>query len=296
MIVLIGVGAIGSLYAVALQEAGLEIRVALDGDRLNRYKAEPIIFNGKPYNFDYFTPKSGDPQAELVIIATKWGGYQQALEVIAPIVGKNTIILPLLNGINSEAVAIDKFGAENVLYGYYIGHTATRIGKNVVHNGHYCTVFGQKTNDLNNLSKPVKRVVEIFDFANIEYRIDKDLISSLWQKFVINIGLNQVTAVLNKSYGQLKQDENAKKLMIDLMLEAQAIAIKLGIDGADNFVQIGINTLNQMDSSHSSSMLQDVAARRQTEVDIFAAQICRLGDLLGIETPNNEMILKRLKQ
>lgn len=294
MIVVVGLGAIGSVYAVALKKAGFEVKVALDKVRLDKYADNNLIFNDVECDLDYFTPATSDQPAELIIIATKGVGYEDALNLIEPIVGESTIILPLLNGITSEEIAAQKYGWNRVVYGYFIGHTATRIGRKVYQDGSYRTVFGDEVNDPNNLSNRVLRVKNIFDKAQIHYRIDDDMRSSLWQKFVINIGLNQATAYFRKNYGDIKQDATNQDFMSNLMLEAQSVAIALKIKGSENFAKIGLDTLNKMQGSDSSSMLQDVNAGRVTEVDMFAGEVCALGKKLHIETPYNKLVLKQL--
>lgn len=295
MIVIVGLGAIGSVYAVSMKNAGIDVKVAVDSQRLQKYNDNQLRFNDVEYKFDYFTPKVGDEHAELIVIATKGGTYEEALELVKPVVGHKTIILPLLNGITSEKMAAQKFGWENVLYGYFIGHTATRVGRNIFQDGSYKTVFGEKNNDLNNLSEKVLRVKEIFEKGKIKYRIDQNMESSLWQKFVINIGLNQTTAFYCQNYGQIKANSEAIKFMNGLMLEAQEVAVGLGIEGAKNFAENGIETLNKMEGSDSSSMLQDVEAGRHTEVDMFAGEVCKLAEKLNIPTPLNKLVLSKLK-
>lgn len=294
MIVIVGLGAIGAVYATAFKNAGNDVKIAVDANRLKKYSNNPLIFNDIEYNFNYFTPSAQDPKADLIIIATKGSGYADALDLIEPIVGEDTQIMPLLNGITSEEMAAQKYGWERVVYGYFIGHTATREGRKIEQDGSYRTVFGDKINDLGNLSPRVLKIKQLFDKAKIKYRIDTDMESSMWQKFVINIGLNQITASLKKNYGQIKQDTSAQNLMIGLMNEAQSVAVALKIANAENFATIGVETLNKMEGSDSSSMLQDVLAGRVTEVDMFAGEVCALGAQLDISTPLNEGILKQL--
>lgn len=294
MIVIVGLGAIGAVYATALTNARCDVKIAVDTKRLEKYSNNPLIFNDIEYYFDYFTPSAQDPKADLIIIATKGSGYLDALDMVEPIVGNETQIIPLLNGITSEKMAAQKYGWDRVIYGYFIGHTATREGRKIEQDGSYRTVFGDAINDLGDLSTRVLKIKQIFDKAKIKYRIDTDMESSMWQKFVINIGLNQITASLKKNYGQVKQDPTAQNLMIGLMNEAQSIAFALNINNAENFVKIGVDTLNKMEGSDSSSMLQDVLAGRVTEVNMFAGEVCALGAQLGISTPLNEDILKQL--
>lgn len=293
MIVIVGIGAIGSVYASAL---GTQARIAASEERCEKYRLEGLYFNDQPCNFDYFTPKVGDQKADLVIIATKSSGLEDALDLIEPIVGSQTIILPLLNGITSEEITARKYGWSRVLYGYYLGHTSTRVGNRVYQDGHYKTYFGQAANGTMP-SEQVERVKAIFDRFAIPYKIPENMIEALWQKFIINVGMNQATAILRCTYGHLQQNTAANNYMRLLMQEASAVATAHGIANSDQMVEKAISLLSTLAPQDGSSMYQDVIGGRVPEYDLFADTVCRMGIEHGISTPYNlaaSAILKAL--
>lgn len=295
-VTIVGLGAIGMVYATALTDAGISVRIAVDPTRKIRYERDGHFFNGQKYDFEYFTPSDSDYTADLVIIATKNSGLTAALELIRPIVGAETQILPLLNGISSEATCADIYGWQRVVYGYFIGHTSTRQGNAVMQDGRYKTYFGEPLN--RDHSPRVAAIKSLFDRAKIRYIIPEDMISSMWQKFVINIGMNQATAVLHCTYGHLQTSENARNYMISLMNEAAAVAIAEGISGAEGMVEYAVPLLDGLSPEDGSSMYQDVMSNRATEVDLFADTVCSFGTKHGIETPYNfhaGVILKSLR-
>ncbi|MFI3295462.1 MAG: ketopantoate reductase family protein [Rikenellaceae bacterium] len=291
-IVIVGLGAIGGVYATAFHHRGIPFRVALDSERLLRYGSRPFVFNGVDYSFDYFTPSFEDSYvADLIILTTKWDGYFDALQMIRPLVGDRTVVLPLLNGISSERAAIELFSAERVLYGYFLGHTSTRELGGVSHDGHFTTVFGRASNDLDSLDYRVGLVARLFSRAGISYRVDSDMISSSWQKFVINVGLNQSTAFFRNNYGEIKRDPQKLDFTCSLMREAVEVARCVGVAGWEGLLTKGLDTLDMMRDGDSSSMRQDVEAGRVTEVDLFAGEVCRLARALNILTPCNDLVL-----
>lgn len=279
-----GLGAIGSVYAVAFAKAGVSLRVALDAGRLTRYREMGVIFNGARYDFDFYTPSSEDESADLVIIAVKSAGLERALELIRPIVGERTQILPLLNGITSEEICAAKYGWSRVVYGYFIGHTATRYGNEIHQDGHYRTYFGEFST---NLTPRIKAIKLLFDKADIPYKIPEDMIASLWQKFIINIGMNQATAILRCTYGHLQSSQAAHDYMVALMDEAAQVAGAEGIADSAAMVEKAVSLLATLSPEDGSSMYQDVMSGRPTEVDIFADTVCALGAKHGISTPYN---------
>lgn len=292
-ITIVGLGAIGSVYATTMFDNGVAVRVALDADRRERYTKQGVVFNGKRYDFDYYTPSSGDTVADLVIIATKSSGLADALELIAPIVGENTQILPLLNGITSEEVCAARFGWQRVIYGYFIGHTSTRYGNEIKQDGQFRTFFGERLN--HEITPRIAAVKELFDRAHIPYKVPENIVDSLWQKFIVNIGMNQATAVLHCTYGHLQSSEVAHRLMVDLMQEAAAVGAAHGIENTDKMVEKAVSLLTTLSAEDGSSMYQDVMSNRPTEVDIFADTVCEMGMRYDVETPLNYYVGKILK-
>lgn len=284
-ITIAGAGAIGMVYASSFYNRGMNPRIAVDPSRRKRYLGDGLFLNSIRYDFDLYTPTESDIKADLIIIAVKSYNLNEAIELIRPVVGPNTQILPLLNGITSEEICAAEFGWHRVLYGYFIGHTATRLGNQTHQDGRYRTYFGEAINDA--ISDRVASIQKIFDQAEIPYKTPIDMTSSLWQKYIINIGMNQATAILQRTYGYLQQNDKARKYMISLMNEAASIARAMNITESDHMVEKAISLLDTLNAEDGSSMYQDVMSGRVTEVGIFAETICSLGALYGIETPYN---------
>lgn len=293
MITIVGLGAVGAVYANALHNANIPVNIAVNSSRLEQYTQNQLTFNGDPLHLDYFTPTESHNKSDFILICTKSIDYKCALELIKPIVGPNTKILPLLNGISSERLAEKIYKPENVLYGYFIGHTATRTSRCITHDGVSTTVFGEKTNDRLNPSLAVQKLSNIFAKAGLKHRIEENMITAIWQKFVINIALNQTTAYFNKNYGEIKLSTEAINFMYNLVNETLIVANAEGIDTSE-MTHIAMDTLLIMQDLDCSSMLQDVKNNRKTEVDIFAGEIIRLAQKHNIATPYNSLIISKL--
>ena len=292
-VLICGLGAIGSIYAVKiLKHKDVELSVLVDRARLIRYRQEPLIFNGEKYCFDYITADDTFI-ADLIIIATKSSALDSVLVDIKGFVAQDTVILSLLNGLESEDRIAEVFGQDKVLYSYYIGHTSTRIGRNVSHDGVYKTVFGEKYN--NEYSNNVLTVKNFFDKTGINYEIPIDMEYARWWKFLVNVGYNQASAVLNASYGDFQKSDQANKLAIKLMNEAVEIARVCGVKNTDRLIPEVLEVVSTMVPETKTSMLQDVEAGRKTEVDIFAGYISELGKKYGIKTIYNDMFLEIIK-
>lgn len=288
-VMLCGLGAIGTIYAVKLKSC-CDFKIIADEKRKQKYSQTPTVFNGKQFTFEF--AQKGD-SADLIIIATKNSGFIEAVESIAPYVSEKTLILSLLNGIESESILREKFGPNKVLDSYFVGHTSTRTDRDIVYDGVGKIVFGEKDNKV--LSDRVLRIKEIFDCANITYEIPEDMEYSRWYKFLVNVGTNQASAVLLAPYKVFQNCSAAMSLAKSLMQEAAEIAGLEGVKNTDKMLSDAIDTIMSMLPETKSSMLQDVESKRQTEVDIFAGTVLRLAKKHSVETPYNRVVFDIIK-
>lgn len=287
-VLIVGLGAIGAIYAIKAQELNPDcVKVLVDESRIDRYKKDGILFNDKKYDFDYVLDTDKGFEADLILIATKAGGFEQASGMIRNFVGENTLILSLLNGIFSEKVLIEKYGEDKVLYSYFLGHASMKKGNKITFDGIGDIFLGEAENKT--ISPRVQAVKDFFDKAKIDYKISEDMISALWQKFVINVGANQTLTALQAPYGAFKS-KYVQEISCSLMGEAAEIAKKLGVKDAEYFVERGLKSSMGMGADTYPSMMQDVQNGNKTEVDIFAGEVCRLGKKYNISTPKNEMV------
>ena len=293
-ILICGLGAIGSIYAIKIaKNKNYNLKVLVNQERLEKYKKHPLIFNGKEYSFDYITNKEKNFVADLIIIATKNNVLDEVIKQIAPFVHTQTTILSLLNGLNSEDELIKHFGKEKVLYSYYIGHTSTRIGRSIEHDGVYKTVFGETDNT--KLSPNVIAVKTLFDKTEIKYEIPKDMNYAKWWKFLVNVGYNQASAVLNAPYGTFQNNPTSNEIAIKLMEETVAIAKAEGVKHTEKMIPEVLDVIKTMLPDTRTSMLQDIDAKRQTEIEVFAGYVSKLGKKHGIQTPYNNVFYSIIK-
>lgn len=293
-VLICGMGAIGSVYANAISNYNNDVlSVLVDEARLKKYKNNPPAFNGKTTDFNYVTPDNTSLKADLILIATKNNTMCNVLKNIENFVKQDTIIMSLLNGLQSEDMLSKKFGEDKILYSYYIGHTSTRNGREVTHDGVYTTVFGNKDNT--DYSKNVIKVKNFFDKAGIPYEIPTDMDYSRWWKFMFNVGYNQASSVLNAKYKYFQNCKKVNELALKLMEEVVSVAVKEGVKNTEKLIPEALKALDTMIPKASTSMLQDIEAGRLTEVDAFAGYIIKLGKKHNIATPYNSIVYDIIK-
>ena len=108
---------------------------------------------------------------------------------------------------------------------------------------------------------------------------------------MMNVGVNQVSAILRGTYGMFRQNQDARDLMLSAFREVIALSQPSGAALNDADIQEILNILDSLSEGGKTSMLQDIEAGRKTEVDIFGGVVIEMGKKLGILTPVNEALV-----
>jgi 2-dehydropantoate 2-reductase len=291
---ILGLGAMGAMYASRLQEMQEgTVKIIADRERIRRYKDAMVTVNGKPYSFDYISPDDETPVADLIIMAVKSLHLEQGIRDISRFVGKETIVISLLNGISSEELIGNEIGMEHVLYAFGLGMDVMRKGTTVNYTNMGRIVFGEKENRTPSLC--VQAVKDLFERARIPYRIPENMLHAMWFKFMLNVGVNQASAILKAPYGVFKKNEEARSLMVSAAREVVTLSQKCGINLNEENIREFLAVIDGLDPNGKTSMLQDIEAGRQTEVDLFACTVVGLGKKYGVETPVNEVFYRIIR-
>jgi 2-dehydropantoate 2-reductase len=289
-----GLGAVGSAYAAKLYEYNPElVTVIADTDRIQRYRRAGIIVNQKEYSFKFIEPEIKADPADLIIIAVKQHHLHESITAIRHFVGEKTIILSLLNGITSEEVIGGRYGSEKLLYSFVVGTDSVREGNSTRYTSIGKIVFGEKDNRID--SPKVQAVKELFDATGIPYEIPKDILREIWWKWMMNVGINQVSAILKAPYGVFQKVGEARALMEMAAREVLQLAEKVGIQLSLEDLQTYFKIVNSLSPQGKTSMLQDIEAGRKTEVEGFAGTVLALGRQYGVETPVNEVLFRMMR-
>ena len=290
-VAIVGLGAIGILYAAQIAARDpARLRIVADPGRIARYQADPPSFNGRRLELNYATFDRPGPPADLVLVAVKSTGLAGVIPLLAALVGPDTQILPLLNGISAQEPLAETFGWPRVLLGFVYCSSSMRTGNAVVQGGGEKIVFGEAVNDPP--SPRVRAVADCFDRLGIRYDVPKDMRAAQWKKFILNSGINQAQALLRAPNRELQQNPASLQLARELMNEAAAVGAALGVAGVAEVPAWAETVILGASPDNRTSMLQDVEAGRAPEIDLFAGTICRLGRERGIPTPANDRVLR----
>jgi 2-dehydropantoate 2-reductase len=237
-------------------------------------------------------PGESDVSADAVFVAVKQHHLAEAVEDLRGLVGDGTLLLSLLNGISSEATLAQAFGAEKVLPAFVLGNDVVREGSRTRYTSIGKLIFGATSNDP--ADPRVLSVRELLDRAGIPYRVPQDILREQWWKFMLNVGVNQVSAVLRAPYGAFRVPE-VFELTRRAALEAVAVARREGVSLTPQDLDAIPPILAGLAPDGKTSMLQDVEAGRKTEVEIFAGTVCALGRRHAVPTPVNDLLETMLR-
>lgn len=287
-IIVLGAGAVGSIYGAKLSRLSDVILVARKKhvDKINKHGLRIIGLENKVYKLKAATHIKKIENNTLILLTTKVTGSEKAISSIKALVRNDTTILCLQNGLYSENIvkkiikdkcpvlrAVTNFGAAFLKPGTvkYNSHSYTAIEK----------------------SRKSKEIAENFKQCGLNGYVSKNIKYDMWKKLIFNCVLNPITAILqveNKGIADERLN-SLKKLIVDECLE---VAKKDGI--AFNFDFLG--TINKVfkNSTNTSSMQQDLMKGKMTEIDYLNGAVAKLGRKYGIKCPANEALTAVIKE
>jgi len=293
-VAILGAGAMGAYFAARFHDAaGFDTVLLAEGPRNEKLEKNGFFLNDKPYHLPVLRPEEAEEPFDLLIIAVKHHQFQEAIQNLGKVVGKDTLILSVMNGLESEEIIGSVYGMEKLLYMVAAATVGVRVDNRITISYPGTQMFGELKNET--LSPRVQRIQAAFEAAGIPYQTPADMQRTLWWKFMMNVGINQSTAVTGSRYAVLQAGGEAKELMETLMYEVVALAQAAKIDLKPEDVPNATPTLNKLSAEGKTSMLQDVEARRKTEVEIFAGKVIELGERYGVPTPVNRTIYQIIR-
>jgi len=289
-VVVLGAGAMGAFYASKFFDSSLLSTVLVAREpRYDRLKAEGLVVNGKHYSIPVVHPDEATPPADLIIVALKHHSLPEAVHDLKNLVGDQTTLVSVMNGLDSEEYLGSIYGMDKLLYAIAVAIDALREGNSVTYTNPGKVIFGEPDNS--QPSERVRRVQAAFEQAGVVTEIPTDMMRMLWWKFMVNVGINQASAVMRAPYGVFQSSPDAQALMETLMREVLVLAQRVGVNLGEHDLDAWYAFLKTLSPKGKTSMLQDIEAGRKTEVEIFAGKMVELGKSHGIPTPVNQTLL-----
>ena len=291
-VAVLGAGAVGSYVIWGLSSRNdIELGVIAEGERAERLKQNGCTINGKIYHPEVWNPGETDA-VDLLIVALKYGSLSAALESIQKATTENTVIMSLMNGVDSEEIIAEKVGVEHLLPA--VIKVASHKEEDGYHFDPETTVgiyFGELQQPYE--SERVKAVDDIFENTGLHWIITDDIQAEIWGKFKLNVCNNLPQAILGVGVGCYEDSEHMAAIRDGLRAEVEAVAKAKGIDLSMINAKSGRGSAVKASARYST--LQDIDSGRHTEIDMFSGAMMRMGKELGIPTPYNEYTYHMIK-
>ncbi len=278
-VVLLGAGAVGAYFIEGLiEKLGDNFYIAAKGDRKERLEREGLIINDKKVSLNVKEPKEIE-DVDLILVSSKQEALNSALEDIKCMVGEKTIVISLLNGVTSEEIIGNAIGMEHMLYAV-MRIASVREGNRITYNPEITAgVFiGEK-----GIKEPTERILaveELLKDTGIRYTFMEDIVKDMWMKYAGNISQNLPQAILGIGFGAYTDSEYVRHIASCLWKEVANVAKAKGVSITEEF-QLFIGAK----PGARFSTLQDIDAKRHTEIEMFAGEMIRMGKENGIAVP-----------
>ena len=293
---IIGFGALGVMFGDRLVQRmdKANLKFIADQKRIRRYERDGVYVNGIRRDFDFVTPDLTGQTDDLIMFAVKFNDLNDAIRMVKNRVGPGTILLSMLNGISSEEIIAKAYGWDKVICCVAQEMDALKVDNRL----RYANIGKLCIGVLEKGSAPQKvlRVARFFEKTGLPYEVCTDMKKRMWGKWMTNVGVNQTLAVYGGTFSDIQKSGEARETMIKAMREVIALAQKAGVELDEADLKYWLDILGKLDPTGKPSMLQDVEAKRKTEVELFAGTVTRMGREYGIVTPTNDEIYRRIAE
>ena len=298
-IVVFGTGGVGGYFGGRLARTGEDVTFIARGEHLRAIKTSGLKVDSPGDNFVIYPARATDVVSEvgetdLVILGVKAWQVPESGRAIKPLVGSNTTVLPLQNGVEAVPQLVDELGPHNVIGGL------CRIVSFVVEPGHIrhagftpSIVIGELDN---RRTDRIINIEQVFKRAGLEITIAADIQVALWMKFLFIASFSGVGALANAPAGTIRNDPNSRTQMLNAMEEIYALAHARGIKLPPDSIDTVMAAVDALPEDATSSMQRDIAAGKPSELDSQNGAVVRMARETGIDVPTHMLIYETLSR
>ena len=288
---ILGSGAVGGYYGAKLARAGHDVTFIARGAHLAAIRERGLEIRSAALGDFTVRAAAQDDTAvvgavDVVILAVKTYDNSTAMPLIAPLLGPDTSILTLQNGVDSVTELAAMYGEGPVIGGTTYIATAIEAPGRIEQTGtHRRIVFGEVFGSLPRMTERVKRLHEAFDGADIQSYPVEDGRIAIWEKFIFLVSLSAFTGAARLPIGPVWGDETIRERFLDGCREIEALARAEGVPVAADVVERLRGYLGAIPGSMRSSLLIDLTAGKRIEVEALQGSVVRRAERLAVPVP-----------
>ena len=296
-IVFIGAGGIGGYFGGRLAAHGARVAFLARGRHAQALREQGLRIASPLGDLHLPSVTVADdpaalPRADLIVFTVKLPDAEAAAARLPALMGPDTVVLPLQNGVDIAEILARHVGAPAVAQG--LAYIATRIAAPgcIEHGGNFARLrFGA----LQPAQAPVlQHFLAECTAAGIDAAIPEDIRLAVWEKFVFLVGLSGLTALTRQAVGVVRADPELRRLLHAVMAEAAALGRAEGVALPEDYAEQRMAFVDTLPPDMKASMLHDLEAGRPLELPWLAAAVVRRSAARGLEAPVNRFIAAAL--
>lgn len=293
-----GVGAVGGYFGGRLAEHGEEVVFLARGRTLEALRRDGLrVESGlgdirleRPTAVE--RPEDAGP-VDLVLVCVKAWQVAEVAPGLGPLIGPETLVLPLENGVDAAEILGAAAGAERVLDGLCRIISRAEAPARIVHEGADPYIALGRRGQAPDAA--VRRIAAALDKPGITVETPDDILAAVWHKFVFIAAGSGLGAVTRKPLGFLREEPETRRLLRGLMEETVAVARARGIELPASTIDDILAFIDGLPWEATASMQRDIAAGRPSELEAQNGAIVRMGAELGVPTPINAFVVDLLR-
>jgi 2-dehydropantoate 2-reductase len=297
-VAIVGTGAMGSVYAGILGDADNDVwAVDVWAEHVEAIRTRGLTVEGASGNRTVRIEATSDPSevgiCDLVVIATKALNVEDAAAAAKPLLGPDTVVLPIQNGLGSAERVAAVLGDDRVAIGVVGGFGASMVGPgHVHHNGWELVRLGERHGPV---TPRIRRIAKTWGDAGFRVQVYDDVEQLVWEKLICNVGFSGTCTILERPIRDVLDDAAAWHVASRCAQEAYDVARARGITmGFDDPVAY-VRAFGEKIPHARPSMLLDVLAGRPCEIDVINGAIPPAARKVGLEAPANETVTALVK-
>ena len=280
-----GAGGVGGCLGGLLAKAGNDVSLIARGEHLEALREHGLKVIRPGGEIIVEIQATGDPsevgQVDLVLFTVKTFQNRHVITSLKSLMGPETSVITLQNGVESHEQLSAVLGASNILPGAYWASSHI-LSPGVISEDVEARVSFGAVDDTESLR--ALDIRKVFRDAGIETELSPDPLRVLWEKFVVLSALSGITSAAQTRPKELLQFPDARKMFCDAMEEALAVGLAKGVDLPANLVRDSLNYIDGL-PDFQNTMHSDYEAGRPTELDALSGAVIRLGNQIGVQTP-----------
>jgi 2-dehydropantoate 2-reductase len=289
-ILVVGAGAIGGYFGGRLLAAGRDVTFLVRPGRLAALARTGLVIKGGSGDVTLPGPPvvtaeevAGREPYDLVVLSCKAYDLESAIDGFAPAVGRDTAIIPLLNGMRHLDTLDKRFDARAVLGGYCLISSKLDTGGRILHlNDTHLLSYGERDTGL--VPGRMAAITEVLDGAGFDVAPSADIVRGMWEKWLFISTGAAITCLMRAMIGDIVE-AGGSSLTVGMLHEAAAVATAAGFPPSAESVERTRSTFTLAGSPLSASMLRDIELGSRTEADHLLGDLLDRADRLGVEAP-----------